>query len=276
MNRTMERNIKFGLLALFVIIFVYATFNDLAISKAVVNETNIFGQLMEDITAVPFVYTLLLSGCIAFGTCKKGPSTKEMVLTFLCLIYYVISFVLSSIMIYAYLPVWTLLVHLVGVVLLTKFAFGIKGDEKKDWQKIAVVCGFVSVGSLLIIESLKLVWGRVRPRALDGRDELFTSWLTINGTKFLSFVAEREEIKSFPSGHSQWGAVALCYSLIPLASKKFKGQDFKFMLACLVWCVLVMAARVLVGAHFVTDTLCGFGITALLFLLVRSLVFKKK
>jgi len=275
MSKTIERNIKLGLLAIFVIIFAYATFNDLAISKVVVNETNIFGQVMEDITAVPFAYTLLLSGCIALGTCKKGKGAKEIVITILCGIYYLVSIALSSLMVYAYLPIWTLVIHLVGVILLTIFAFRIDESEKKNWQKIAIVCGIVSIGSVLIIESLKLIWGRVRPRALDGRDELFTTWFTINGKKFLSFVHEAEEIKSFPSGHSQWGAVALCYSLIPLASKKFKGQDFKFMMICLAWGVLVMLGRISVGAHFVTDAMAGFSITALLFILVRSLVFRK-
>ena len=276
MNKSTEKNVKLGLLIVLICFFCVATFNDLSISKAIASESNLFGQVMEAITAVPFVYVLLISGCIAIGTCKKGKSSKEIIIMALCGLYYLLAILASSVMIYVYLPNWMLFFHLIGVVLLTRFAFNIDESEKKDWQKFALVCGLVFIGSTLVIETIKPVWGRVRPRSIDGRDELFTTWFTVNGSKFLSFVSSKEEIKSFPSGHSQWGAVALCFSMIPMISKKFRGQDFKFLLVCLFWSLLVMSGRILVAAHFPTDTMIGFTITGCIFLGVRRLVFGKK
>ena len=275
MSKQKQRGIKWGLLAVFIIIFILATFYDLAISKAVVNETNFFGQLMEDITAVPFAYALLLSGCIALGTCKKGKSGKEIFVFVICILYYALTVTASGIFIYGYLPKWVLILHLFGVVGLTIFAWKIKEEEKKGWQKLAWICGLTFIASVFAIESLKLIWGRVRPRALDGREELFTRWYSINGKEFLASVAEKEEIKSFPSGHSQWGAAAIVFSLIPLVSRKLQDKEFLFWCLCIAWSVLVMLGRISVGAHFPTDAMAGFGITMLIFALIRRLVFGK-
>ena len=275
MNKQKQGYIKWLVLSVFIICFGIATFYDLAISKAIANENNIFGKWMENTTVVPFAYTLLLSGCIALGTCKKEKSVKGIAILVLCLIYYILGVGLSGLFIWNYLGVWILALHAVGICALTVFAFKIKDKDKKNWQKVALVCGLTFLLSVIAVEVLKLIWGRVRPRALEGRDELFTRWYSINGKEFLAQVTAKEEIKSFPSGHSQWGAAAFSLSTIPLASKKLQNKNFLFWCICLGWGVLVMLGRVLVGAHFPTDAMAGFGIAFMIFMIVRRVVFGK-
>ena len=275
MSKQKQKYIKGGLLAVFVILFIVATFCDLAISNAIINENSLFGKIMEDITTIPFAYALLLSGCIAFGTCKKEKSVKAIAILILCAIYYLFLVAVSAIFLYGYLPVWALVLHLGGIIALTIFAFKIKEEEKKDWQKIALVSGLSIIISLVTIEYLKVIWGRVRPRALEGRTDIFTSWYSINGKRFLEDVVRSEEIKSFPSGHSQWGAGVIIFSLIPRASKKLQDKEFMIWCLCILWGALTMLSRVIVGAHFVTDAMAGFTIIVTLFMIFRRLVFGK-
>ena len=275
MAKGIQKGIKWGLLAALMIAFVLATFYDLQISRALMNQTDFFGQLMEDITYLPFTFVLALSGCIALGTCKKGKTAKEMIILVLCVVYYVICAAVGAILLLDYFPKWILIPHFLMVIGLTFFAFKIEEEKKKDWQTIALICGVTIVISSAAIEGLKLMWGRVRPRSVDEAATLFTRWYSVNGKAFLSSVAAREEIKSFPSGHSQLGATVMVFSLLPLAYKKLQDKDFLIWCLCVAWGVLVMLARVIVGAHFPTDAMAGFSITMLVYVITRRFILKK-
>lgn len=275
MGKGIQKGIKWGLVAALIIAFALATFYDLQISRALMNETNFFGQLMEDITYLPFTFVLALSGCIALGTCKKGKSAKEIIILVLCVLYYAMCAVVGGILLLDYFPRWILIPHALVIACLTVFAFKIKEESKKAWQTFALICGVTIVISSAGIEGLKLLWGRVRPRSVDEAATLFTRWYSVNGKAFLSSVAAREEIKSFPSGHSQMGATVMVFTLLPLVYKKWQDKDFLIWCLCVAWGVLVMLARIIVGAHFPTDAMAGFGITALVYVLTRRFILKK-
>jgi len=275
MGKGIQKSIKWGLPAALMIAFIAATFYDLQISRALMNETNFFGQLMEDITYLPFTFVLAFSGCIALGTCKKGKSAKEIIILVLCVLYYAICAVVGGLLLLDYFPAWILFFHAFVVIGLTVFAFKIKEEKKKAWQTIALICGITIILSSAAIEGLKLVWGRVRPRSIDETATLFTRWYSINGKTFLSAVAAREEIKSFPSGHSQLGATVIVFTLLPLVYQKLQDKDFLLWCLCIAWGGLVMLARVIVGAHFPTDAMAGFGITMIIYVITRRLVLKR-
>ena len=112
-------------------------------------------------------------------------------------------------------------------------------------------CVFVGVTTFVVIWLFKLVWGRVRFRSKDGDYSLFTRWFIPQG-----FTGNY----SFPSGHTSNAAVIFTSTYY----LRFTGKKYlkPVMYSCLtVWLVTVALSRVLVGAHFLSDVLCGMAIT---------------
>ena len=69
-----------------------------------------------------------------------------------------------------------------------------------------------------------------------------------------------EEFKSFPSGHTANASALMLLSLLPCirpALAKKRGLLFGIGFG---WTCLVALSRVIMGAHYLTDTAVGFGI----------------
>lgn len=141
------------------------------------------------------------------------------------------------------------------------------------WAGIAIL--LTAFCSMLVVESIKPIWGRVRFRSMQDNLNLFTSWYQINGDKYLSAVSLKEEIKSFPSGHSQWAGTTLSLSFLTLVDPRLKDKENLFFLGTLLYAVVVVISRMMQGAHFLTDVTVGFSAAFLFFLLFHHLLQKK-
>ena len=92
-----------------------------------------------------------------------------------------------------------------------------------------------------------------------------------------SFSLSREEFKSFPSGHTTYASLLLipvCF--MPLGNPKTEKLQIRLFWAVLAFVLLVGLARVLVGAHYVSDVSVGVLITLLSLLLANELVIRIK
>lgn len=81
---------------------------------------------------------------------------------------------------------------------------------------------------------------------------------------------------SFPSGHSANAACVLVLTLLPrlLRDRKWLAAIISHAL-CYGWLLIVMAARIVAGAHFASDVTTGAFITLASFHLFKSIFASK-
>lgn len=142
-----------------------------------------------------------------------------------------------------------------------------------------VLC--VCVGVMLLINIIKLPWGRARMRliASTGNDTYFTRWWQA-GTKLKKqLVAEgvsSDEFRSFPSGHTACAACSLLLLLLPTVCRRLQGKERWLIAFGALWTALVAFSRLRMGAHFLSDVSVSAILTlALGALAVRLFYFDK-
>ncbi|MCI8589214.1 MAG: phosphatase PAP2 family protein [Clostridiales bacterium] len=128
----------------------------------------------------------------------------------------------------------------------------LSGESIQKYYKIALACIGAAISTLIIITSIKLLWGRVRYRQLAADSTLaFTDWYIINGPG-------QPMHASFPSGHTANAAI------IMMASLYFPKQKHWLQPLLYAYILLMAVSRLCVGAHFLSDILTGCAITFLL------------
>ncbi|MFX0032728.1 MAG: phosphatase PAP2 family protein [Candidatus Hodarchaeota archaeon] len=141
---------------------------------------------------------------------------------------------------------------------------------KKDWKnyrKIASVISFLAIiNPLLLVQLLKVFWGRIRFRDLTSFIE-FTRWfipLGITGNF------------SFPSGHTAMGWMFLPF-LIMIKDKKIPiSVRIIVFITVLGWGMFIGLSRVIVGAHYASDVLFSSGFAAVITLLLYKKIYSKE
>jgi undecaprenyl-diphosphatase len=139
----------------------------------------------------------------------------------------------------AVLPVAAVLTHLADPITLTVLGFGVALVLlfQRQWP---LALGWVLAlgGNGLLNQTLKQVYGRARPLALDGG-------VLADGL-------------SFPSGHSS-GALVACGMLSYVALRLLPPRWHQpALLAAVVLTLAVGASRLLLRVHFASDVLAGF------------------
>lgn len=99
-------------------------------------------------------------------------------------------------------------------------------------------------------DGMKSLWGRFRPYEVDAGKGPYQPWYHINLPN---------GHRSFPSGHTQEGTTlaALAIVLRPLGGKAWRIA----LWVGTVWGILMAASRVIIGAHWATDTVASFILT---------------
>ncbi|MGR7946089.1 phosphatase PAP2 family protein [Paenibacillus sp. M.A.Huq-81] len=125
------------------------------------------------------------------------------------------------------------------------------------WAGIAIV-----VTEMILVNVLKISWGRLRFRNMNGDYSLYTSWFLPQGLQQHGIVSQHH--KSFPSGHSANGWTMLAWALF----MPMKSSWRTFALAAAVgWGLCTSYSRIIMGDHFATDVLFGA------FLTIISMIF---
>lgn len=112
-------------------------------------------------------------------------------------------------------------------------------------------------GYLIFIALVKILWGRVRFRDLNGHYEKFTVWYLPQG------ITGND---SFPSGHA-----AMAWMLLPLfilvtnepLRKRIVVKGF-----IISWAITLCVSRIVIGAHYVSDVLFASFIMIISYLLI--------
>ena len=167
-----------------------------------------------------------------------------------------------------------------------------KGDENELWIALMVMAAIFLLALLPTSFLIKLVIHRPRYRyVVRSGDVAFHNWWQsfgeyknyLQGNPVLYGIEiSKEEFKSFPSGHS--GSAAIMMMTLPYLSmffKKLKGKETMLFYIGFAWTLLMMFSRILVGAHFLTDTCMGAMIIMIVYCIIhvfassKGWVFKK-
>ena len=165
-----------------------------------------------------------------------------------------------------------------------------KGDAKQLWIILLVMSVIFVIALLPAGFLIKLVIHRPRYRyAVRGGLVEFHNWwemfpdyknfISSKSNPIVLYGVEitKEEFKSFPSGHSGTGMIMAMF--LPFAAfffPKLKGKETMLFYIGAGWGFIMMFSRLLVGAHYLTDTCMGSLICMIAFFVVNEFANHKK
>ena len=244
-----------GLVALF-------TYGDLEFSRSLVNEQANWAVWLERLGEFPGVLTAWLGSAILLARGIQAERRDERqrwcfvigLLALLCLSIYIPNrysyyfWESRPVSFSEWLMAFTVATFVVwGIFRLMEEA---SPEAGKEAAKKAAFALLVFAVIMLAVYLLKGIWGRVRFREMQGNFELYTPWYV---------VVHGSSGTSFPSGHTASAAMtALLIFILPVQQRKTRNF---LVLASVVYTIIVAYSRVVLGAHFFTDTLFAMGIT---------------
>ena len=255
-----------------VISLAVGTFYDLNINSFLFIKDNQFSYFFEHLAPVIFATVVMVGAGLIFWTFSfKQEKTIKVVF---CGILYVLLTLLSCVMTLVYINWWGIPYSIIvsGVIIYLIRRLPAELQKRYRWAGIGIL--LTAFCSMAVVESIKPIWGRVRFRSMQENFALFTSWYQINGDKYLSAVPLKEEVKSFPSGHSQWAGTTLSLSFLALVNPKLKDKEPIFYGVAIFYALVLMVSRMMQGAHFLSDVTVGFGTAYIFFWIFHTLLNK--
>lgn len=166
------------------------------------------------------------------------------------------------------MPLWVAALVTVFAAALAGFLLllGTEGCQTKTILRFILVLAFISIGMMIVINVIKIPWGRPRMRLLlaTGNESYFQPWWKLGGSLKAKLIAEgvaSDEFRSFPSGHTGCAACAMLAILLPTVCKRLRGKERLCLIIGAVWTAVVAFSRLMMGAHFLTDVTAATAIT---------------
>lgn len=252
---------------------------DYNISKAIISPGSYWAGFFNLFGEVPAISGMLIGTVILFGARRKERLWSNILgtviaLPFMALFSYMI--VLTPVR-YFYefseggIPTFAKMGVVVGASILFLLTLMIvKRTEThrfRELRKVGVILLVLVVAEMILVNVLKVVWGRPRMRSMESIEQ-FKHWYSLNGP------AAGEEFKSFPSGHTANGFVMLAYTMFIPYLKNINSKVFVGF--TVFWGCAVALSRVVMGAHFLSDVLVGSYITILIYFALSATILGKK
>lgn len=278
--------------------FVVGSFLDLPINETLFSKNNGFGLWMASFGVYPcYAGLAFIGGGLLSTTLKRKelPLLAKIISYGLSAASYVMSVYLCgrelpsvngynvpdlAILSYAICAV------LFGGVYAGAFFVCKKGDERQLWTVLMIMAVIFIVSLLPAGFVIKLIFHRPRYRYLvRGEIVTFKNWWEmfpqyksfLDGTySYEGYTIVKEEFKSFPSGHSGTGMIMAMF--LPYASyffPKLKGKELLLFYIGVTWGLVMMFSRLLVGAHYLTDTCMGSLIVMVVYFVVNEFSERK-
>ena len=291
----------FIIIGLLLIGFILGSFFDLQIDQALWSENNPFGLIMASFGVYPCYAGLAFIGG---GLLETTMQRKELHILgrifcfFLSGLAYVMAIYLCgkewpSVNGYN-APQIAWLSYLIsaivfGGVYVLAFMVCRKGDQKQLFRVLICMVIIFTVALLPAGFAIKLIIHRPRYRYLVRTGAVsFHNWWEncanykqiikdYEGIGIEGFPITKEDFKSFPSGHSGTGMIMAMF--LPFFSyffPKLKGKETILFYSGVAFGLLMMFSRMVVGAHYLTDTCMGSLIVMVVFYVVNEIALKKK
>ena len=276
--------------------FIVGSFLDLQIDQAIFSKNNGFGLFMASFGVYPcYAGLAFIGGGFLVTTLKR----KEIPLwgKIICYIVSAAAYGMSIYLCGKEMPspngynndslkpiAYAIPAVLFAGAFLGGFMVCRKGDAKQLWVILLIMSVIFVVSLLPAGYVIKLIIHRPRYRyaVRCGVTDYYNWWQPFPeykdaiGHVVEGFEITKEEFKSFPSGHSGTGMILAMY--LPLASyffPKLKGKETFLFYGGVAFGLLMMFSRLLVGAHYLTDTCMGSLIVMIVFYVVNEVAVRK-
>lgn len=157
-----------------------------------------------------------------------------------------------------FLPITVGLTLSIGTMLLVHHLA--RGADHIVIIRAAAAIFLVILCEIMLVNCVKVFWGRPRMRLVASNTEAcFLPWWQMGGALKDSLIAAgvaSEEFKSFPSGHTANATVMLLLGLIPYLKPQLQKFRNLFLAIGFTWAGVVAFTRIVMGAHYLTDTSC--------------------
>ncbi len=252
------------------ILLVIFAFTDLQISKALFNPDSMYGHFFEAFGELPGALIAVFSLSSLIVTGKYNVKWKTILFNILFGVLLIMFSFMAAMMPMNYLggvsmPVAGVIAALYAIAGLF-IAKKLSKEEGKNLRQAAITGILTFVAAIVIINLIKMCWGRLRFRSMIEPFNEFSLWFLPQG------FTTNNEYMSFPSGHSANSAVILWITLIPTFVSKLKGKEVYFKVVSFLWIAMVMISRVIMGAHFASDVTVGATISILAFYIISKWV----
>ncbi|MEG0911824.1 MAG: phosphatase PAP2 family protein [Ruthenibacterium sp.] len=268
-----ERILVFSTGLVLLLIF---TFTDLQISMLLFTQ-NLYGRIFEIVGELPFMFLAVFGCCLLLRfRCKKNLAVN--IIGGACFACFALLFTLmGGFMTLNYLrenlgAVPGFVGGVVGALLLgfaLFFALQIPPESAHKAVTYGIIALVYFVLILVVMNTIKTMWGRMRMREMTDPLTQFTPWYIITNRGGFD-----NRYASFPSGHSMNSAAIVLALLLPsfVPALAEKGKTIKII--AYTWMLLVGASRVVMGAHFASDVTVGILLSLALFELTRIVISK--
>lgn len=280
MNTSKVRRILFHIMAamFFGILFFVGTFNDEDIAQSIYIKSQPVALVVTTVGLYPFFGSMVLFFGALFQQVYHSGKDKpvRVLLCTVCAVCAAISgFAGSSALVsvdclgeafpslnYNYPVIAVISVVLVYPLFPLGYRMAAKSEDK---DLVRLIMGFIVMLliSFVIMEAVKSIFCRPRyrivVRGLEGIG--FIPWYTrFEGAKnyISAYGLESTDLRSFPSGHSLLSIS--CIYLFPALSvlfPKLKGKENVLSVIGLLFGMLVMFTRMVLGAHYLSDVSAG-------------------
>lgn len=258
MFETFKQSSTAKLLLIIVIVWIILAilfgFTDLEISKAVADENSEWGIFGRDYGEVPG-YALIAIALATFLGSFNNNLNLQKIPAYISVVVGIFFVIFANGKTDFYTG-WSLIIPMIFYVIFT---------WNKDWKKYRNLAGIISllaiINPLILIQIIKIFWGRVRFRDLTPGFVDYTPWFLPQGIT---------GNRSFPSGHTVMG-----WMFLPLliAVKDRKNTDLiKILSSFLIfgWGIFVGLSRIVIGAHYASDVLFSTGMSSVITILLYN------
>ena len=272
---------------------ILGSFLDLKLSQSIADPENFFGLLISVLTpTIGFTALAMIGGgYLALGLEKKWKVWARVGFFALCAACFGAStyfagkefFDVNGF--YLKASIWVGFV-ISGPVMAFFTAIGYflfrNNDNKYTWIVLAVMAGVIFLALVPGTTLIKIIFHRPRFRSIvaSGYEIPFHPWWKPCGNYkalMAEFALTSEEFKSFPSGHTCESTIYIPFiAFLPMIVKKTEKIQLPLFIVSIAFTVLAGFARVLVGAHFLSDVSMGAFLTVLFTFIANEIVMRRK
>lgn len=273
-----------GLLAAAAVLLVMlaaGSFADYPISLALYHPDNPLARLLAGFGEYPAALGLSAAGTMLLSARNREKRLAGVLQATAGCLSILFGGVMAAVLPTGYLdiPVW--LAVLIGICCTGLTAWGVlllcRGADRGIVLRAAGAFLLVIFADILVVNLIKIPWGRARMRlvASDARACFMPWWqpgTELRDTLVAAGVAA-EEFKSFPSGHSANSSCLMLLALLPLLRPQWERRQTALFCAGFGWALVVAVSRIVMGAHYLSDTAVGLAIGLGAFAAAGALLF---
>ena len=254
--------------AFLLVMMVIGSVWDYPISRALYNQSNVLGLFFAAFGEYPAALGFAAAGAMLISARNREKRLRGVLQALAGCVLLLFGAAMAAVLPTGYLDISMGLSAVISIACTALAVWGIlrlcRDADRGTVLRVAAVFLLVVFADILVVNLIKIPWGRPRMRlvAVDERACFLPWWqpgTDLRDTLVAAGVAA-EEFKSFPSGHTANASALMLLCLLPRLSSKLEGKQTALFLTGFVWAVLVALSRIIMGAHYLTDTMAGFAV----------------